>query len=353
MTLYALLFSPALAGTVEAWQPDDVPIGRNNEIAGTDGWSAGYDDPWGGYDDSQNDLTWAYPVYDYGDGGHFGDGGAHDNWLTNDAETVMDGVFETYAYIDDNDAWGVVVGKTGDSSMLIFLFCGTGGGNTGSMDCPTEMMDVPGAALVELTKGKPTVLATTTDAIEEGYYGLVTISLNDGVVEADFSGDNFSISLSTEEAGITQVSGVGFYGYNEGYIGEDGSEDQDNAYFCLPLLSWYDDDDDGVVDDNDNCEFAANPSQGDHDHDGIGDECDDDNGDSGTTDSGTPGDSGTGSGNGNGNGSSDTPGEKSGSLSAPGSCGCATPGQGASTGAIAMLVIGAALLRTRRDRSAR
>ncbi len=354
MPLIALVLSPALAGTVEAWTPDEFPIGRDNAVDGTDGWRAGFDDPWGGYDDRDNGLTWAYPVYDYGDAGRFGDGGAHDNWLTNDAETVLDGVFQTYVYVSDNDSWGVVVGKTGDESLLIFLFCGTGSGDLDLMSCASADMDVPGAALVELKDGRPTILASTTDAIEEGYYGWVTISLNDGVLDADFTGDDigFSISLSTSDASITQVSGVGFYGYNEGFIAEDGQDDGDNAYFCMPMLAWYDDDDDGVVDDDDNCEFVANDDQGDRDNDGVGDVCDDDSGDSGVTDSGDPGDDDDDDDDGGG-GSADGDADKDGSLSAPGSCGCATPGDAPSTGTLTMLVVGAALLRARRARSAR
>ena len=54
-----------------------------------------------------------------------------------------------------------------------------------------------------------------------------------------------------------------------------------------------DEDDDGVIDDEDNCEEDANPDQADDDGDGTGDACDPDFGDDTGGDSGdTGGDSG-------------------------------------------------------------
>ena len=67
---------------------------------------------------------------------------------------------------------------------------------------------------------------------------------------------------------------IGFYAYNIGGI-EDGD---DYTFFGEVDVFAYDDDDDGVMDDEDNCEDVANEDQQDLDGDGIGSACDDDEG---------------------------------------------------------------------------
>ena len=92
-------------------------------------------------------------------------------------------------------------------------------------------------------------------------------------------------------------------------------------YFWDPTLSALDTDDDGVIDDEDNCQDDANPEQADKDGDGIGAACDDDDTPTSTDDSGSPVDD-TGNGGNGGNGGKDGTGDGSVELSTAGGCSC-------------------------------
>lgn len=339
MSLFALLASPAFAGTIDVWSYSDFPR-DGSEIAGDDGWESGYgEDPWFGYrlDDGNN---WASPLLDWGDSGRFGDGGAHDNWLVNQAEPVTQGEFTFNAYVTDNDAWGIVFGLESPTHYFLVLVCGVDGGSSQNSDCPTDQIEVPSSAILEVNGRDLTVLGTSRRTLSEGDYDAGSLTLNDGQIKFAW-GD---IAITAEAPESAALTGVGFYAYNEGWYAEDGQQDGDSAWFSLPSVAQYDDDDDGVADDDDNCEKNANADQADADGDGIGTACDDDEtgdpGDSGTVDSGGTDSGGTG-GNGNDNNAPGEPG-----LTAPGQCACAVVDPAAA--ASALLLVAAATARRRR-----
>jgi len=334
--LFALVVSSSFAGVVEAWVPDEFPDG--DHLAGTDGWENGWsDDEWYGL--NYQGQAYASPIYDENDDGAFGDGGAHDNWLVNDAESVVQGEFTVSTYVDDDDAWGVVFGSSKDRYYLL-LFCGpnSGGNNT---DCPFGNMDVPGSALLEIRGSKVTVVDSSGDSYDEADAQDVTIASQDGTVTVSY-GKGLEYSMPADEK--FALNGVGFYGYNIGGYTYNGQADGDSAYFYNPVLYWYDDDTDGVVDDDDNCEQVKNPDQADADGDGIGTACDDDEG-GGGTDTGNN-DSGGGGGGGGGGGNLDGTGGPI--VTAPGACACGvTDPASAGAGLLAL----AALAAGRRRRS--
>jgi MYXO-CTERM domain-containing protein len=159
--------------------------------------------------------------------------------------------------------------------------------------------------------------------------------MNDGKIRASLG----NVKLSVDTIDDRQMNQVGFYSYNS------GAADGSYLFFSNPTLFAMDDDDDGVIDDEDNCEKDANPDQADADGDGIGAVCDPnddkggkDSGDTGTTDT-AGGDSGVG-----GDGGGDAVDQ----IAIAGGCACnTTPGTSSMVGG---LVLGAlTLLRRRRQ----
>ncbi len=323
--LVVLVTSIAFAGTLEAWTADDFP--DEEYLAGWQGWQAGWEeDPWVGL--NYEGTAFATMVYDASDDGRFGAGGAHDNWLWNEAEPTRQGEFGTGVYVSDDDGYGVVFGANDDERYL-FLFCGVEG-EQGS-DCPTEEIEAPGAALLRIA-GRDTEVLDVVDRAMEGGEGEILVSMNDGVLTVSAGRVEFTAEVGEDFT----LDGVGFYGYNQG-IYENGRYEDSSAYFHDAWLSRFDDDDDGVADDTDNCEKVANADQADADGDGIGAACDDEGGDD--TGNGTDtGDTGSGDGNGDGGGVG---------LTAPGDCGCST---GAPAGGAALFGL-AALASFRRRRA--
>ncbi len=78
-------------------------------------------------------------------------------------------------------------------------------------------------------------------------------------------------SISTTQARIkVKCTGNVFFDINNADLTIIADNDGDG----IPDASDPDDDNDGVLDENDNCPFDANPSQADNDQDGVGDACD-------------------------------------------------------------------------------
>ena len=320
--LLILATSLSFAGTVEAWAPE---FPQNDYLAGN-GWENGWSqDEW--YSFEYDGVVYASPLYDSGDDGAFGDGGAHDNWITNAAEDVKQGEFIVTVYVDDDDGWGVVFGAEDDQRYLM-LFCGYDSNGSGT-DCPSPDLDVPGSVLLLISGNDVEVLDQSDRSVESDSDNEVVISMNDGELSVSVGRIEYSATVGADFV----LNGVGFYGYNQGMYEDNGQADNSSAYFHDPVLSWHDDDDDGVVDDLDNCEKASNADQADADGDGIGTACDDVE----DTDTGT--DSGTGDtagGNGDGNGPV---------LTAPGVCSCAVTDRSAG-----VLLLGLAALASSRRR---
>lgn len=320
--LLALLVVSSLAGTLEAWNPGEFAEGT---LAGTAGWEGGWDeDPW--YGREYDGKIYALPYYDEGDDGEFGDGGAHDNWLVHEAEPVVQGRFSVGTYANDDDAWGVVFNKS-DKHYFMLLFCGPEGeGSDG--DCPIDQIDVPGSALIEVSGHTVDVIGVSGVGFVWSEYVDVVIQNQDGAVSVVYGDIEYTVTAPVDFT----MNGVGFYGYNQGWY-ENGRSDQSSTYFYDPVLSWFDEDDDGVVDDTDNCEKVANEDQADADGNGFGTACDDEASNDPNNDAG------------GGNPDDEIPG---GGLSAAGMCSCATTDGGGGAASLAVAILGLAGARRRR-----
>lgn len=311
-TLLALAVSPASAGLLPVWSDDQFV---ESYLDGTNGWESGYSvDRWYGYT-GRNGMSYAVPLSD-DNGGTWGDGGPLDNWLVNAATPVGDGAFSAWFYVADDDPIGLVVGHDGDT-WTIFILCGAF--QSQGADCPLELDRPTGSALIAVTDGHAEILAQSETTFTQGNQGTLTVSVNDGVIEATWPEGGLTL---TAETSLDHVDAVGLYAYDAG-VGQD-NDWQSTVYFALPQLSQHDDDDDGVADDVDNCETAANADQADADTDGQGDACDatpfPEEEDTGAGDSGEPdgGDSGdTDGGPGGGENVHD-----GGGLNVTGACGC-------------------------------
>lgn len=327
----ALTASVSFAGLLEAWTPEEFP--SNDYVAGSDGWMNGWDeDEWLGIE--YQGTRFVSPVFDEGDDGRFGDGGAHDNWLWNEAVEVHQGEFVVSVYTDDDDGFGLVFGATDDERYLL-LFCGYERSN--GTDCPSGDVDEENSGVLFITGRGAELLEGGEGTVEAGATEMV-VSMNDGELTITAGRVEYRLEVGEE----FMLSGVGFYGYNQGQYSGNGQDDGTSSYYYDAVLYFQDDDNDSVPDDTDNCEKVANADQADLDNDGIGSACDDaeDVDTGGDTDTGTDtGDTGNGGGGG-GNGDDGI------GLTAPGDCGCSstTPAAGA-----ALLAL-AALASTRRRR---
>jgi hypothetical protein len=362
MTLALIANSAALAATIEAWSYSDFPTRGDSQISGTDDWVSGWsEDPWGATMSER--VAWAFAWYDEGTQGQWGTGGDTDDWLVNPSRTtwdgaslaVVDGVFQVDVYVDDNDAWGVIVGWDGDDDYYLLLFCGVADGSPENSFCPTADLEVGTVGLLHVSGRRAEILERSDAGYWEGVYGTVTVAHEDGTLSASFDGTG--LDMEVEVAGFPKMNGVGFYSYQTGfYAAGGGGSDGDNAYFSLPVLSWNDQDDDGVPDDADNCEDDRNADQEDADGDGIGDACDPtpepEPEETGDPNSGDDDDDDGGSGGGGSGGAGSThPGgnaSEGGGLTAAGDCGCAAGGAAGTLPALGALGLAAALVRSRR-----
>lgn len=340
MSLLSLI-ALGMAGEVEVWSYPNFP--SDTTLNGYDGWVSGYDqDEWYGVQ-GQNRDTYAMPLTDDSE-----DAGCDQRWqgacadnLTHDAEDVTDGRYEALVYSEDDDAIGLAFGVQSADDYLLFILCGSSADPNAF--CPLTDLGSGNAGIVHIHNGRAEILEQGRGGFDQYTSLTLSVTQNDGTLTATFG----NISLTAASPDDRTLNGVGFYTYNAGYDGQQGGT---NVYFSMPTLYALDDDNDGVIDDEDNCEQDSNPDQTDADADGLGAACDPDDAGSGNGDdtgNGNGNDSGNGNGNGNGNGdgagSSDT-----GKLEIAGGCSCASADVAAQSSTAFGLLLGALALARRR-----
>jgi MYXO-CTERM domain-containing protein len=253
------------------------------------------------------------------------------NYLVHPAVDVVQGHFEAQVYSDDDDTIGLTFGFKSDNDYLVFLLCGA----TANSSCPLNSVGPGNAAIVHVKQGQAEVLVSGAGGYQQGAVIDFNVTVNDGKIKATAG----NVKLSTSTIDNRNLNGVGFYAYNA------GAADGSYVYMWAPTLFAMDDDNDGVIDDQDNCESVANPDQTDADGDGQGAACDSNDskgGGGGGRDSG-----GGGGGNVDSSPSGDSAGatDTAAKLSAAG-CGCAAAPQASTWGGL--LLGGLALTRRRR-----
>lgn len=285
-----LVSLPARAGYIDAWGYDTYPEGL--AISGRDGWSGGYaSDPW--YGVSSGGTSWAFSYTD-DNGGSFGSGGAMDNWLVNRAETWNDAFVAAPFYADDDDSHGFVLHHQDASNYYLFLLSGgspAAGDGMGAGSNPLTTASGSFMAIARVSGGRATVLTQSPVAYSTSSVNFGAFLFNDGVITAWYWRNNYDgsgtpdVTLTVTDRDPLPAGAVGFYAYDQGMTRSDTT----TVYFGPISVFQADDDDDGIADDADNCEFVANPGQQDADNDGLGNACDEDPGDTGTDDTGDSG----------------------------------------------------------------
>lgn len=339
----------------ETWAYDDF---QSEELYyDYDGWFGGYDEEyWYGYEGSTG--TYVFSTTD-DNGGDWGDGGPRDNWLVHEDISVEDGILTAFIYTEDDDTLGVVFNFQDAENYFIFTITGeSSGGGGGGVSSPFSDVGEATGVIAVVENGRAEVLSTDRMSYRRGSVQKIGISFNDGVVSGGFWEDSDGRPSDPDDWVEADYEGFGpgsggVYAYDAGGVG--GGADV-AALGNIVVYQW-DDDEDGVVDDEDNCEFVENPDQEDADGDGVGSACDDDEG--GTDDGGADGGSGSGGSDGGSGGSGGSDGgsgsgaDGGGDTGVPAlddadltSCGC--DGTGGAAGGLLVAVL-AGLLRRRED----
>ena len=310
MSALALLLclGSAQAGYVSVWSNPAFPI--DDYLDGADSWRTGYSsDPWYGYD-AGDFGDYALALTD-DNGGSFGDSGPADNWLVNDDALAKDGWASTVIYTDDDDTVGIVLNHSDDDTFYAMVAIGSTTGSAdefGNGSNPLGYGEGARIVLFEVDGGTVTII----DELEGVSYSAssfckLAIGKNNNQVWGRFWDDpdetwgEAEVLVGSDSTPLPEGA-TGFYAYDSGY-----GDNALGSYFNDLQLYAYDDDDDGVIDGEDNCEDVANPDQEDRDRDGIGSACDDDEstGDDGGGDDGTGDDGGDDDGGGSDDGGSD------------------------------------------------
>lgn len=257
--MWAMIVAAALAGELPVWDADRYP--RYQDIGGRDGWENGFEgDAWFGVEGGEWAASAADASIEDTRGDRYGSGWAADNWLVN-GDVVGDGRVTALGATDDDDTIGLVYGLDGGDTLYL------AGWSSDSLPPPyAERASRETIFLIRIQDGVAELLAE--DRVEsDGEGHSFDLSVNDGeiVFEVD---DRYSLEV-TDPAALGPGQ-AGFYAYNAGYDGQNGST---YAAFDWIEVTAFDDDDDDVADDIDNCEFVANDDQADGDNDGLGDAC--------------------------------------------------------------------------------
>ena len=298
-----LQLRPAYADDILVFDYDDYPDG--DDLDGTEGWESGYAaDDWQGYRSGSSGRHYAMPLTD-DNGGSFGDGGPADNWLVHEDIAVTDAMLVVQTFMTDDDTIGLILHHEDEENFYAFLLAGASGGGSGGFSSPVADISGPTALIVRVRDGDAEILAEESFSYSREGVGRMAFSFNDGELEgwywSDYEADldrPDEIITASDDDPLEGGSG-GFYAYDSGgnYL-----RGEDTAGFADVLLWGWDDDEDGVVDDEDNCETVPNADQADEDGDGIGDACDEPSGSDGADggDGGDGADGGDGSDGGDG-----------------------------------------------------
>ncbi len=263
MTIW-LWLGVAWATELELYATDFADM--SGDLDGRDGWLAGYGkDPWGASgevvrpltDDDAVDL----PI-------QFGAGGPTDNWLLQrstvgfreggvqvrlrNADTVTPGTV------------GVVLGN--DLAGRAYI----AGWSADLAPPPLDYLLEPSVFLIRVRGEDAEVLRRESLTLDEEFHTL-RVERNERLLTVSI--DN-RVILEWEDIDPLGTGLAGMYAYDAGDDGG-GWGESSAAEFETIRIYQFDDDDDGVPDDDDNCEDTANTDQLDSDGDGIGDACQD------------------------------------------------------------------------------
>ena len=254
--LLALYVLPADAADVLQWERDD--FGFPSFMDGSDGWTAGFSfDPWGTDGDIMGPLT-DLNLGDYPPpaGTSFGNDLPVDNWLIRGPAPFVDGAIESVVYQGDNDTVGLVLSNDGDDSFYLAL-C-----TSDSSPPPLGFVGQPKAAILEINQGTSTLVAEVNTNTSLGEATFWRFERKGRLLTLFIDGQMIVSGMTTTPLGPGRA---GAYAYDNEQAGFD-----DLAVYLL------DTDDDGIVNDDDNCPFEANKGQDDDDGDGLGNDCDPD-----------------------------------------------------------------------------
>ena len=288
--MLSLLILSAFAGDLAFWEQSAWPARSEPnyaDVVGTQGWVGGYaEDPWTGNlsgtaaisrtDDNINDAPAAQRTW--------GTGGPTDNWILNGADLEQGSVEAQIGNLDD-DAMGVVLNHNGTNSGYIAFH-----------SCDSRPPPVSGGSPCQITllrvrNGNAVRLGQSSGQPVAGFSGTNTRPLRlernddaDGITTlvVTFDGTEYIRVVDALPLGFGQA---GVWAYDTGV--DDGSvvtvgpiwnrrEERrmgSPGFVTTIEVMRFDDDGDGVPDDEDNCEFEPNSDQADSVGDGVGDAC--------------------------------------------------------------------------------
>lgn len=283
-----LVGGPARAGTVDRWFQSvwsSRPANGYAPVAGTGGWAGGMiTDSWSGNRDgtaifatsdlSVDDVTAPLRAW--------GSGGPTDNWMVRSGPITQGGVAATLGN-GDNDSLGVVLGLDRGKYFLAVHSCDVRPPPLPQGEpCRVSLLRVDGATATQLGAAGSTALGT--DGVQ------LRLERNDDHVGV-FVDNKIRIDVVIDPDLPGGRAGV--YAYDNGVDSPGAPSDVGSPGFVSDVRAFaYDDDGDGVPDDEDVCEKVSDPGQADRDRDGLGDACDPSPDDGAGEDSGDTFDSG-------------------------------------------------------------